>query len=302
MLAISTAWNYKPQGDLKAWLKQIKNLGFDAIEINYSFSRLHLEILPALLKELNLKVVSVHNFCPLPDDASSPRHASNYYRISALNEQERLKAVEWTKKTIDTAKKFNAQVVVVHAGTVELEEEERFPKLFQLYREGKINSPEFKQERERILHQRALYISAHLECLNRSFDDIMPYAQENNIKIGLEARYYPAEIPNFEEVGYFLNQFHALGMFYWHDVGHAEINDRLGIYSHEKILKMYQDKMIGVHLHGMAGRHDHKAPFMGDFDLTKYLKYFDSSVIKVVETHQSSVEEMKESVGKFVYS
>ncbi|HNV23626.1 MAG TPA: hypothetical protein PKH98_01930, partial [Candidatus Omnitrophota bacterium] len=107
-------------------------------------------------------------------------------------------------------------------------------------------------------------------------------------------------IPNFEEVDYFLNQFYKQGMFYWHDVGHAEINERLGIYSHKKILEKYQDKMIGVHLHGMDGRYDHKAPFMGDFDLGKYLQYFKAPVIKVVETHQSLPEEMKEAVCKLI--
>ncbi|MBF0521690.1 MAG: TIM barrel protein [Candidatus Omnitrophica bacterium] len=301
MLAISTTWNYNPDGDIKAWLKQVKALGLNVIELNYSLTREHLAQLPALIKEMDLQVVSVHNFCPLPDvQGPSSRHASNYFRLSSLDEQERQNAVKWTKNTIDTAKSFGASVVVVHAGTVEMGEDDRIPSLFDLFKAGKAGTPEYVAELKRILDKRQKYAPVHLKALDKSFDEIMPYAKKLGIKIGLESRYYPSEIPNLEEVGHFLNQFYAQGLWYWHDVGHAEMNERLGIYSHEGILKAYREKMIGAHLHGMDGRKDHKAPFVGDMDLLKVLKYCTSDILKVIETHQSSAEEMESAVRRLM--
>jgi hypothetical protein len=36
---------------------------------------------------------------------------------------------------------------------------------------------------------------------------------------------------------------------YWHDVGHAEVQQRLGFASHEGWLSQFKDRMVGVHLH-----------------------------------------------------
>ena len=88
-------------------------------------------------------------------------------------------------------------------------------------------------------------------------------------------------------------------MGYWHDVGHAEMNDRLGIKPHLEFLETYKDNLVGVHLHGVKGRRDHLAPFEGDMDLNKFLPYFESNVLKVVESKPfASIDLMKESVAK----
>ena len=88
-------------------------------------------------------------------------------------------------------------------------------------------------------------------------------------------------------------------MGYWHDVGHAEMNDRLGIKPHLEFLETYKDNLVGVHLHGVKGRRDHLAPFEGDMDLNKFLPYFKSNVLKVVESKPfASMDLMKESAAK----
>ncbi|MDP8213509.1 MAG: TIM barrel protein [Candidatus Zapsychrus exili] len=298
MLAISTSWNYKPDNDIKAWLCQVKDLGIDAIEINYSITKEHLDQLYGFVKELNIKVVSVHNFCPVPDDEISPRHNSNYYRLSSLDEDERQKAVCWTKNTIDTAKKFDCPVVVLHAGDVDIDQDIRSKYLFDLYMDGKFKTEEFEQEKSRILKIRKDKSPEHIKALDKSFEVVCDYAKSQGIKIGLETRYYPLEIPNFDEIGYFLSRFNSKGMYYWHDLGHAEMNERLGIFSQKEALDAYKDKLIGVHIHGMKKRRDHKAPFVGDMNIGSIIHYFDDSVMKVIETHQSSYEEMKEAVER----
>jgi len=297
MLSISTSW-MDSDTDIKQWLAQVKELGFDAVELSYKVTDDQLKDAEAVLKELQLKVSSIHNFCPTPNDEPSDRHLSNYYRLSSLDEHERQQAVKWTNIAINTAQRVGAGVVVIHAGTCDFEDE-RSPKLFDLYVNGQRDSEAFSEERTRILTLREEKKGPYIEALKKSLIEVMAYSQSKNIIIGLETRYYPIEIPNFEEIGYFLDIYGKKGMGYWHDVGHAEMNDQLGIRSHEEFLKTYKEYLIGVHLHGIRGRRDHLAPFEGDMELSKFLPYFGWNVLKVVESKPfASAELIEEAVAK----
>ncbi len=282
MLSISTAWK-DDNTSMKDWLLQVKEIGFDAVEFSYKVPERQLKEAEPLLEDLGLSVSSVHNFCPVPNDGPSPRHLSNYYRLSSIDEKERQLAVKWTNIAIDTAEHLGAGVVVIHAGTLDFEDE-RSPRLFELYAAGRKDTNIYLDERRRILELREAKKRPYIAALEQSLTEVIGYSQRKNIKIGLETRYYPIEIPNFEEIGYFLGLFNADQMGYWHDVGHAEINGRLGIRPHVDFLEAYKDRMIGVHLHGMKGARDHWAPFEGDLDLKKYLPYFGPDVLRVVES------------------
>lgn len=282
MLSISTSW-LGPETRIKDWLAQVRDLGFDAVELSYKITADQLKEAEKYLRPTGLKVSSIHNFCPTPDDGPSERHPSNYYRLSAVDEHERRQAVKWTKIAVDTAARVGATVVVIHAGTLE-HEDVRSPGLFDLYANGQKDSPAFKAERKRMLALRAEKKGPYLAALEKSLRELIPYSLSQKITIGLETRYYPLEIPDFEEIGYFLDLFGKREMGYWHDVGHAEVNSRLGIKAHKAFLETYKDRLVGVHLHGIKGKRDHLAPFEGDMDLTVFLPYFKGQVIKVVES------------------
>ena len=297
MLSISTSWDYKSDTDWRAWLTKIKSFGLENIELGYTLTHLQLAQIEKLIKELNLRVSSLHSFCPTPNDEPSNRHVSNYYRLSASDNHERSQAIKWTKICIDAAVRVGAPVVVIHAGTVELEND--FSKdVVNLYKDGKRDSEEFTNARDQLLKLRQDRAQAHIKNLESSLEEVVKYAQQKGIKIGLETRYYPTEMPNFKEIGHFLNLFHKYGMYYWHDVGHAEINDRLGITPHVDFLEAYKDKMIGVHLHGIKVTRDHLAPFDGDMDLDKLLSYFPDRLIRVVEARYATEDQIKTAVLK----
>ncbi|VAX37027.1 hypothetical protein MNBD_UNCLBAC01-1555 [hydrothermal vent metagenome] len=299
MISISTSWmGSLPESGLRNWLLRIKNLGFEAVELSYKVSHEQLGEFECLLPEVGLKVSSIHNFCPTPNDEPSPRHASNYYRLSSLEEHERKQGVKWTNIAVDTAKQTGAKVVVIHAGTLDFEDE-RSPELFKLYVDGQKDTPEFEAEKKRILDLRAEKKGPHIEALDRSLAEICTYAKREGIKIGLETRYYLMEIPNFEEIGYFLDQYDNDVMGYWHDFGHAEMNSRLGVTPHKKFLETYKHRLVGVHIHGIKGRRDHLAPFEGDMDFEQFMPYLTSDIIKVVESKPFASEDlMKEAVKK----
>ncbi|MCR4336441.1 MAG: sugar phosphate isomerase/epimerase [Candidatus Omnitrophica bacterium] len=299
MLAISTSWNYVPGGNLRECLQMIRDAGGKAVELGYRITNADLDSILPILQEFNLGVVSLHNFCPRPFDSSNERHPSNHYRLSSIHEEERQRAVFWTKNTIDMAVRVKASVVVIHAGVVDIPDD---PCVFLLkaYKEGRGNLEDFEKLRQKVLAARRAQRGPFVDAVIKSLKEILPYAAQKNIKIGLETRYYPIEIPNFEEIGELLGLFVGQGLFYWHDVGHAEVNGRLGIRPQEDYLKHYHDKIIGWHLHGVQGIKDHLAPFQGDFDLEKVLPFVKAEHIKVIEASSvATVEQMKAAVEKF---
>ena len=295
MLAISLPWTKEDNVDVAAMLQSVKDLGLDHVEFGYTLTQPQIDEMIPLMKKMGLKASSVHSFSPVPDDKPSPRHVSSYYRISAVDEEERKSAVKWMHKSIDTAVKISAPVVIVHAGGVELGDP-RSPEILDLYKAGKAGTAEFIEVRENLLKERERLRGPYIDALIKSFDDIMRYAQAKHIKIGLETRYYPTEIPNHKEIGEFLTRYRGQGMYYWHDVGHAEVNSRLGITGHEDFLKSHGRDLIGVHLHGVEGLRDHLAPFVGDFDLEAVLGHFHKDTIKVIESRFGTFDQLKKSV------
>lgn len=297
--AISTSWNSKTHPDLKEMLLEIQDAGFKAIEISHHFPPDKLEEITRLLKDFDLKVVSTHNFCPLPPKPNLSRGTSDYYRLSSLNEQERNIAVEATKNTIDWAIKLAVEAVVIHAGMVELAEPFG-ENLIDLFNKGKVVSTEYGDLKRRFLKARKNKNGQHIDAVIKSLKEILPYAAENNIKLGLETRYYPEEIPNLEEIRYLLGIFKNKGLFYWHDVGHAEANDKLGITEHLAFLKEFSNNLLGIHLHDIKGLEDHLAPFAGEFDFSKITTFLSEDTIKVIEVNSRvTKEELKVALNRF---
>ncbi len=298
MFAISTAWNYKSDGKIQEMLAEIKELGFQAIELGYRLKVPELRELISLLAKMKLAVSSVHNFCPVPDDYPSLRHPSNYYRLSAVDEEERKLAVKWTKAAVDTAGQVSCNVVVIHAGTIELENDPT--DMIRQYKAGQSDPAQFVRLRDQLLRDRENKKKPFWESVVKSLDEVIQYAQKRKVKIGLETRYYPTEIPNFEEIGYLLDLFPAEVMGFWHDIGHGEVNVRLGLVkNHRAYLDHYRNRLIGIHIHGVNGLKDHQAPFSGDFDGTSILAALSKETIKVIESHAyATPEEIKEALVK----
>lgn len=298
MLSISTAWNLKSETPVQKMLEEVQAVGLNTIELGYRITIQQLEEIVPLLTRMNMNVSSVHNFCPLPNDGSSPRHPSNHYRLSALDEQERRQAVKWTKKAIDTACRVSCGVVVIHAGTVEMDDDPT--QLLCAYKSRSTPATDFTRIKGKILRDREKNKRPYLKAVVESLDEVTSYARPKKIKIGLETRYYPTEIPDFQEIGDLLNRYDPSAMGYWHDVGHGEVNCRLGIVkNHQDYFDRYAGRLIGMHIHGVCGLQDHQAPFTGDFDLTPILLYLKKGVIRVIESHSSaSPEEIREAVQR----
>ncbi|MDD4955666.1 MAG: TIM barrel protein [Candidatus Omnitrophica bacterium] len=300
MIAISTTWNYSENCDLEKMLSEISALGIKSIELGYNFTRDRLSEITPLLKAKDIDVVSVHNFCPLPTQNLFHRFFTNYYFLSALSKTERECAVKYTKQSIDTAANLNAKIVIIHAGAIEMDNK-YVKELLGLFSQGKIETGEAAALRDNILKSREDKKQPYLDSVTQSLNEITEYAFKKNVKIGLENRYYPNEIPNNEETGVFLKKFNDKGLVYWHDTGHARAQEHLGITEKDSLLKSYGSYLFGFHLHGIKGLHDHLSPMSGDFESEQVCSHLNNrNLLKVIESHQPATSnELTETIRYF---
>jgi len=286
MIAISTTWNYSENCNLRQVLSEISGLGIKSIELGYNFTASRLNETTLLLADFGINVVSVHNFCPLPPQNQFRRFFTNYYYLSSLDEAERKNAVFYTKQTIDTAAKIGAKIIIVHAGAIEIDSK-YIKQLINLYNQGKILTEDAQKLREDFLHIRTAKKGPYIDAVLKSFSELVCYAKNMDIKIGLENRYYPNEIPNMDEAALFLKEFTDSGLAYWHDTGHAIAQERLGTIEKNCLLGNFGNYLFGFHLHGTRGLRDHLAPINGDFDSLQISTHLArKDLLKVIEAHQ----------------
>ena len=278
---------------MAAFAAKARELGFTHIEANSSIS-------PRMLDELiqtSLPVSSVHSPCPAV--SSSRGVPVTDLSLSSLDEDERTEAVSFAKSTIDLASGLSANAVVLHMGEVPIDPglQER---LRQLYTEGRAQSEEHSQARQELVYQRISRSPPYLEAATQSLRELSEYGGQKGITLGLETRLNLHEIPNLDEMAELLNEVPGHPVAYWHDVGHAEVQQRLGFDSHEQWLSRFNHRMVGIHLHGVKGISDHQVPQQGDVNWEMVARYLPPGIVKVCEIGEWNDEQQVQGVVSFL--
>ncbi|MDZ4277695.1 MAG: hypothetical protein U1B78_01005, partial [Dehalococcoidia bacterium] len=73
---------------------------------------------------------------------------------------------------------------------------------------------------------------------------------------------------------------------YWHDVGHAEVQARLGYVDKRAWLDMLGPRTLGCHLHDVDGIGDHRAPGLGDVEWDYIASGLPPDALRVFEINQ----------------
>lgn len=291
MIGLSTAWCSGQSKEGKKLLFRFEEIGIKELELDYRISeKAFKEMLPLLRKSFT--ILSIHNFFPIPDILKEG--SGDAFLLSSLDGEERKRAVKHTKKTIKIAYELEAKAVVLHLGKVEMDS--KAEKLFLLYGRGKISSSQGKRVIHRLREERKNKKQKYLDAVLKSLSELNKFAQERGILLGVENRFYSHEIPDFEEIGIILEEFKGGAVRYWHDVGHAVVQENSGLLSRGKLLENYSPYLVGIHLHGVRGYEDHLAPGgEEDYDLIK--RYTKPETIKVMEPHSKvSKEELREGL------
>jgi len=293
MFSLSTSWNASRHSNGAEIVDEIRSLGFDTIELSFALPLNIVDEILELKQGGAIKVSSLHNMCPLPPEIPSNKASPDYYSLSALDDDERARAVQIAMNTIDYAAMFGARAVVFHVGRIDIKGKTR--ELAALAGDKE----KFEALRADMISERRAKKGPYIDKVVDSLKQIAPYAAKKKIAPAVENRYYYREIPLMDELEEIFSHFEAGELFYWHDVGHAEVFERLGFYRHRELLDKFSGRLIGAHLHDIIGSiGDHKAPGTGTFDFTVLKPYINKDTIKVIEAHQpASAEEIRDSLG-----
>ena len=271
-------------------LDMMRRTGLEQIELEYRITAKMYQQMKPLLKKGNPQVVSIHNFFPVPEIfPKRDMGGGDAFLFSSEDKEERKQVIKYTRRAIQIANDLEAKVLVLHLGKVEMPS--KMKQLFFLYDEKKINSPQGKAFIEQKRKERLKKRAKHLDSVMFSLEELIKEALKQNILLGIENGYKINSIPDFDEIGFFLQEFHGAPLGYWHDVGHAQVKENLGWHNHLQLLKAYKDSIIGIHLHDIKGYKDHLAPGIGEFDFSILKDYVPEDGIKILELQEETSEE-----------
>jgi sugar phosphate isomerase/epimerase len=234
-----------------------------------------------LLPHGKRRVISIHNFCPVP-----PEHKCSWgddYLLSSPEEAKRTLGVQSTLQTIEWAKRLGASVVVMHLGEVEVDKA-----IFKTIKQSVANGSADQHALAMLVavarKERDRRAPRHLDAARKSLDDILAQLP-SGIILGLECRSDYYQIPNVSEAQQLLAEYgDAVG--YWHDVGHAHMQEIMGFYKPDEYIRTLHDRLIGWHIHDSLRVSDHRAPGDGEIDFNASVKpYLKDDALKVLEFH-----------------
>jgi len=243
-LALSTCWHAERVTEGIRLLEEAATLGFSTVELSHN-TRYSLwpGIMSGRQKPGMPKIAVLHNFCPVPVEVLRPH--PNAYEFSDPRASARRLAERHTRETLEAAAEVGAKYVVLHLGSAgprgrsrELEGLGGGPGSFAHVRKKieiiKIMEKAFAETWPRV-EEILLRIGAQAETLG--------------LRLGLECRENPREIPPDDFWERILEKLPAPTFGYWHDFGHAATKEFLGLIDHEQHLRRLAPRLIGAHLH-----------------------------------------------------
>ena len=280
MYSFSTCWNSARHTDGRAMLREIRELGFENAELSHG---IRISLLPGIFEAVKageIKISSLHNFCPLP--VGVEKASPNLYEFSSEKERNRQLAVKHTLNTLEFAVKIGAPLVVLHFGSMDLKD--YTGKLKELHERGERGSPKFQKVVAEASAAREAKKKKFYDYSRDTLRELYGEAKHRGIKFGIEIREAVEELPIESDFAALLKEFPAPTVNYWHDVGHAQIKHDLGFIDHAKFLAEHADRLAGFHIHDVKfPARDHFPPGGGDIDFAALKPFVKPEHIKVFE-------------------
>ena len=261
-------------------LREIRALGFEYAELSHG---IRISLLPGIFEAVDageIKISSLHNFCPLPMGVNHA--APNLYRFSSSDRRERENAWRHSVKTIETAAHVQAPVVVLHLGSINMKE--YTDRLLEMLEKGLKETPKYAALCKEVTEKRESKKQEFVEQAGEMLDRLSVMAAEHGLKLGIENREALEEIPLDSDLELLLLEFNRPTVGYWHDCGHAQIKENLGFINHRMHLESLAPRLLGFHVHDVVfpGR-DHAAPGSGMIDFAALQPMIKPEHIKVFE-------------------
>lgn len=295
--ALSTCWCSHRHQDGYEMLKEMAGLGFEWAELSHG---IRITLVPGILKAVEegvIRITSCHNFCPLP---TGVMHAApNLYMPSSADARERDQWLRHSKRTIDFAHQVKATKVIMHLGAVEFfwfNPARKVDNYLDAHEGADLSGDAIYQKLlAKSLAKLKERMPAYWENTKLGLTELLPYAAQKGVKLGFENREKFEELPldaDHPDLVTAMARPDACG--YWHDTGHAQIKQNMGLLNHREHLEKNAPNCIGFHLHDVnAEGHDHHAIGTGKIDFEMVSSFWRPEHILVIElSPRLTVEEV----------
>lgn len=276
-------------------LHEIRDLGFEYAELSHG---IRLSLVPGILDAVEageIKISSLHNFCPLPIGITSA--APNIFLFSASDNRERDNAYRHTVKSLDMAQRVKAPVVVLHLGQIEMKDYTH--RLIEMASNGQRDTPKYQKLCAEADEKREAKKDKYLQLAYDVLRRIEEQAAQRGVVLGIENRERLEELPLDSDFPFLLREFAGGIVRYWHDTGHAQIKENLGFIQQIMQVESLTEDLAGFHIHDtdFPGS-DHLPPGKGKVDFAALKPLVKAEQFKVFELHPNvTVEELQAGVA-----
>jgi sugar phosphate isomerase/epimerase len=285
-------------------LSEMATLGFEYAELSHG---IRITLVPGIMRAVEegvIKISSTHNFCPLPTGVVQA--APNLFEPSVREHREHEQWLRHTKRSIDFAAQVKAKVLVCHLGSVAFFwfNPSRKVNDYLHHHPGAGRDPSNK-DYPRVLAKSMARLrkcmGPYWEQTKASLNEIYDYASQKGVKLGLENREKFEELPIDADYAEFIaGQPPTAPIGYWHDTGHADIKEGMGLLKHREHLEKNAPRMIGFHLHDVNVKgSDHQAVGAGHIDFKMISSFWKPEHLLTLElSPRISVDDVKLSKAR----
>jgi sugar phosphate isomerase/epimerase len=281
MLAFSTNWNAARHHDGAAIIGEILELGLDQIELGHGLSVSQLHGIRGAFAKGTFKVPSVHNFCPMPIEVLHDN--PDCYEFTSHRPLERDRAVKLTRQSMETALEFGARFVVLHLGRI-MPLRGMTNGLLKSLRCHGVADRAFNRAKLAAVQQRERQGRAFIDRVTGLIEPLVEEASAKGLILVVENRSDFEAVPTERELIALLRRFDTPHLRYWHDFGHAQLRENLGLLDHAQWLEEISPFAVGAHLQDARWPdYDHLLPFEGEIPFDRLVPLLPSSITYVLE-------------------
>lgn len=281
-------------------IDEILELGVDTVELSHGLRISQMPGIQKAYEEGKMKVAGVHNFFPSPIEVL--KDSPDCYQFTSHRGEDRERAVNYTKRSLENAKKFDAGYIVLHMGGVHtLKKSESTDMLQKMVEKGMVATEEYARVKGEFVRKRNRHAPIYLQRARQALEEVKDVAKECGVLLGVEGRSHFEQMPNEDEMHLLMREYADHPMIgYWHDFGHIQRKHNLLLLDHDQFLASMKPYLIGAHVNDVRWpRSDHQIPFFGgDVDFGHLMRHITPGMPLVWELSRNrEASQIKEGLA-----
>ena len=181
-------------------------------------------------------------------------------------------------------------MVVAHAGNVDMKP--LTPKLVELTATGHQYDEDYEKVRMKLIIAREKAVDRQLPYLYAGIERLLPLLESTHCVLALEILPSWEAIPTEVEMERLISHFNSPWLRCWHDMGHGQIRENLGLTSHLRWVKRLRPSLAGLHIHDVRPpAADHLMPPLGTIDFSLFRDAMQGDLVRVLEPGPAATAE-----------